>query len=94
MELDKLLLLILVLPTTTSASSCFSCDPFFFTRIRTLIFGSFLLVSLILAIDSPDLGLFLFDLASDVFNGIIFIKDYNLTWGWSVIGIKPRVKNL
>ena len=87
MELNKLLLLILILPTTTSASSFFSCDPFFFTRIRTLIFGGYLLVSLILAIDCPDLGFFLFDVASDVFNGMIFINDYKLAWGWTVVGI-------
>ena len=35
----------------------------------------------------PDLGLFLFDVASDIFNGIIFVKDYNLASGWAVIGI-------
>ena len=35
-----------------------------------------------------DLGLFLFDVASDIFNGIIFVKDYNLRGsGWAVIGL-------
>ena len=33
------------------------------------------------------MGLFLFDVASDIFNGIIFVKDYNLASGWAVIGI-------
>ena len=33
------------------------------------------------------MGLFLFDVASDIFNGIIFVKDYNLISGWVVIGM-------
>ena len=34
-----------------------------------------------------DLGLFLFNVASDIFNGIILIKEYDLAWGWAVLGI-------
>ena len=34
-----ILQLILVMATTTSATSCLSCDPFFYSRVRTLVFG-------------------------------------------------------
>ena len=41
-----ILLVMLMVPSTTSAFSCLSCDPFFFTRIRTLIFGEYNLLCL------------------------------------------------
>ena len=83
-----ILLVMMMVPTTTSAFNCLSCDPFFFTRVRTLFFGEFVcsVNSLILAI-CPDLGLFLFDVVSDILNGITFIKEGNPIWGWSVLGV-------
>ena len=34
----------------------------------------------------PDFGLFLFDVVSDILNGVNFIKEGNPIWGWGVIG--------
>ena len=75
--------MLVTLPTTISAIS----DPF--TRIRTLVFGefNFVLLSLILVLFCPDLGLFLFDVGSDIINGVNFIDEGNLIWGWTVIGL-------
>ena len=64
-KLSLILLVTLVtMPTTISAISA----PF--TRIKTLVFGEFNLVlpSLILVPFCPDLGLFLFDVGSDIYN--------------------------
>ena len=90
MMLNKLpiLLLILMTPTSISAFSSFSCDHFLIARIRTLMFGNYVVLSkLSYSSHFPDLVLFLFDVASDICNGIIFIDKYNLTWGWTVLGI-------
>ena len=78
-----LLVMLVTMPTTISAIS----DPF--TRIRTLVFGEFnrVLLSLILALFCPDLGLFLFDVGSDIYNGVNFIDEGNPIWGWTVIGL-------
>ena len=35
----------------------------------------------------PDFGLFLFDVVSDILNGVTFIKGGNPIWGWTVIGV-------
>ena len=35
----------------------------------------------------PDLGLFLFDVGSDIINGLNFIDEGNPIWGWTVIGL-------
>ena len=35
----------------------------------------------------PDLGLFLFDVGSDIINGVNFIDEGNPIWGWTVIGL-------
>ena len=35
----------------------------------------------------PDFGLFLFDVVSDILNGVTFIKEGNPIWGWTVIGV-------
>merc|ERR1712107_25833 len=43
-----------------------------FTRIKTLVF---------------DLGLFLFDVVSDIYNGVNFMDGGNPIWGWTVIGL-------
>lgn len=85
-----LILLLVLLPTSISADSCISCDPFFFTRLRTFIFGeynlSFLNLFLIPKI-CPDFGLFLFDVVSDILNGKTFIDEGQRTWGLTVIGL-------
>ena len=83
-KLSLLLLVMLVtMPTTISAIS----DPF--TRIRTLVFGEFnlVLLSFNLVPFCPDLGLFLFDVGSDIINGVNFIDEGNPIWGWTVIGL-------
>merc|ERR1712012_836839 len=67
-----ILLLILILATTTSATSFLSCDPFFYSRVRTLVF---------------DFGLFLFDVLSDILNGVVFMREGQETWGLAMIGI-------
>ena len=78
----KLLLILLVIlvtmPTTISAIS-----------IRTLVFGEFnlVLLSFNLVPFCPDLGLFLFDVGSDIINGVNFIEEENPIWGWTVIGL-------
>ena len=78
-----LLVMLVTMPTTISAFS----DPF--TRIRTLVFGEFnrVLLSLILALFCPDLGLFLFDVGSDIYNGVNFMDEGNPIWGLTVIGL-------
>ena len=75
--------MLVTMPTTISAIS----DPF--TRIRTLVFGEFnrVLLSLILVLFCPDLGLFLFDVGSDIYNGLNFMDEGNPIWGWTVIGL-------
>ena len=83
-----ILLVMLMVPTTTLAFNCLSCDPFFFTRVRTLVLGecNYPVFILILAI-CPELGLFLFDVVSDILNGVNFIKEGNPIWGRSVISV-------
>ena len=78
-----LLVMLVTMPTTISAIS----DPF--TRIRTLIFGEFNCVPLFLILVPfcPDLGLFLFDVGSDIYNGLNFMDEGNPIWGWTVIGL-------
>ena len=78
-----LLVMLVTMPTTISAIS----DPF--TRIRTLVFGEFnrVLLSLIVVPFCPDLGLFLFDVGSDIYNGVNFMDEGNPIWGWTVIGL-------
>ena len=78
-----LLVMLVTMPTTISAIS----DPF--TRIRTLVFGEFnsVLLSLILVLFCPDLGLFLFDVGSDIYNGVNFMDEGNPIWGLTVIGL-------
>ena len=78
-----LLVMLVTMPTTISAIS----DPF--TRIKTLVFGEFnlVLLSLILVPFCPDLGLFLFDVGSDIYNGVKFMDEGNPIWGWTVIGL-------
>ena len=78
-----LLVMLVTMPTTISAIS----DPF--TRIKTLVFGEFnsVLLSLILVPFCPDLGLFLFDVGSDIYNGVNFMDEGNPIWGWTVIGL-------
>ena len=78
-----LLVMMVTMPTTISAIS----DPF--TRIKTLVFGEFnlVLLSLILVLFCPDLGLFLFDVGSDIYNGVNFMDEGNPIWGYTVIGL-------
>ena len=78
-----LLVMLVTMPTTSSAIS----DPF--TRIRTLVFGEFNCVPrfLILVLFCPDLGLFLFDVGSDIYNGVNFMDEGNPIWGFTVIGL-------
>ena len=78
-----LLVMLVTMPTTISAIS----DPF--TRIRTLVFGEFnrVLLSLIVVPFCPDLGLFLGDVGSDIYNGVNFIDEGNPIWGGTVIGL-------
>ena len=73
-----LLVMLVTMPTTISAS-----------RIKTLVFGEFNRVplSLILVPFCPDLGLFLFDVGSDIYNGLNFMDEGNPIWGWTVIGL-------
>ena len=37
--------------------------------------------------NQPDLGLFLFDIGSDIYNGNSFIKDGNPIWGTVILGV-------
>ena len=37
--------------------------------------------------NQPDLGLFLFDVGSDIYNGITFIDDGNKIWGIVILGV-------
>ena len=37
--------------------------------------------------NQPDLGFFLFDVGSDIFNGITFIDDGNPIWGAIILGV-------
>ena len=78
-----LLVMLVTMPTTISAIS----DPF--TRIKTLVFGEFnlVLLFLILVPFCSDLGLFLFDVVSDIYNGVNFMDEGNPIWGWTVIGL-------
>ena len=78
-----LLVMLVTMPTTISAIS----DPF--TRIRTLVFGEFnrVLLFLIVVLFCPDLGLFLFDVGSDIYNGVNFMDEGNPIWGSTVIGL-------
>ena len=48
---------------------------------------SSVLLSLIFVLFCPDLGLFLFDVGSDIINGVNFMDEGNPIWGWTVIGL-------
>ena len=37
--------------------------------------------------NQPDLGLFLFDIGSDIYNGNSFIEDGNPIWGTVILGV-------
>jgi len=65
------LLVILMVPCT-SASTCFSGPESVFVRLKILIF---------------DFGLFLYDIGSDIYNGITFIDEGNPVWGSIILGV-------
>ena len=44
-------------------------------------------LSLIVVLFCPDLGLFLLDVGSDIYNGLNFIDEGNPIWGKTVIGL-------
>ena len=74
----------------TSASTCFSGPESIFVRLKILIFGEFSFLNHLPydhSYNQPDLGLFLFDVGSDVYNGKIFIDEGNLAWGLIIFGV-------
>lgn len=64
-------LLMLLVPHSSGCSTSFSGTELFI-RLKVLIF---------------DLGLFLFDVGSDIYNGITFIDDGNKIWGIIILGV-------
>jgi len=68
-----LLSLMLMVPHSSASSiSSSSSSSGLFIRLKILIF---------------DLGFFLFDVGSDIYNGKTFIDDGNLIWGAVILGV-------
>ena len=89
MKSKVLLVLILLVPQSSASliSSTSSSGPdSIFARLKILIFGEFSL-SLLFTFNQPDLGLFLFDVGSDIYNGITFIDEGNKIWGIIILGV-------
>ena len=86
-----LVLLVTLLVPHTSASTCFSGPESIFVRLKILIFGEFYCSSVHISssftFNQPDLGSFLLDVGSDIYNGITFINDSNPIWGATVLGV-------
>ena len=58
--------------------------------MKILVFGEFSLLNHIsssFTFNQPDLGLFLFDVGSDIYNGVNFIDDGNPIWGAVILGV-------
>ena len=87
--LKFLLQFILVVPTFSASLDDILNPPSPASRIKTLVFGECALDFKTVVDDNiqPDFGLFVFDVFSDVVNGVNFIEDCNPIWGSVIIGI-------
>ena len=83
------LILLLVVPTFSASIYDTLNPPSPASRIKTLVLGECTLDNRLLVDDNilPDFGLFVFDVFSDVVNGVNFIEDCNPIWGSVIIGI-------
>ena len=85
-----MLLLVILMVPHTSASTCFSGPESIFVRLKILVFGEFSLLNHLPydhSYNQSDLGLFLFDVGSDIYNGKTFIDDGNPAWGSIILGV-------
>ena len=86
-----LLFLVILLVPPTSAIDCFSGPESIFARLKILVFGEFLFQSHLSPshyFDQPDLGMFLFDVGSDIYNDVTFIDEgipMTVTYVWMAI---------
>ena len=87
LRLLLMLFLVILLVPPTSATNCFSGPESIFARLKILIFGEFLFLSSAFLFLQPDLGLFLFDVGSDIYNGVTFIDEGNPVWGSVIISV-------
>ena len=87
MKLRLLLFLVILLVPPTLAIDCFSGPESIFARLKILIFGEFLFLSSAFLFLQPDLGLFLFDVGSNIYNGVTFIDEGNPVWGSVIISV-------
>ena len=82
-----MLFLVILLVPPTLATDCFSGPESIFARLKILVFGEFLFLSSAFLFLQPDLGLFLFDVGSNIYNGVTFIDEGNPVWGSVIISV-------
>ena len=83
------LILLLVVPTFSASLDDTLNPPSPASRVKTLVLGECALDNRLLVDDNiqSDFGLFVFDVVSDIVNGVNFIEDCNPIWGSVIIGI-------